>query len=55
MSFKLLTEPHFEFLSLKGGYTGPSESTLVYTCQNTALLEITCRGSNVNENEKKCE
>ena len=29
MSVKLLTEHHFEFLSLKGGYTGSSEPTLV--------------------------
>ena len=29
MSVKLLTEHHFEFLSLKGGCTGLSESTLV--------------------------
>ena len=29
MSVKLLTEQHLEFLSLKGGYTGSSESTLV--------------------------
>ena len=29
MSVKLLTEHHLEFLSLKGGYTGLSESTLV--------------------------
>ena len=29
MSVKLLTEHHFEFLSLKGGYTGLSESTIV--------------------------
>ena len=29
MTVKLLTEHHFEFLSLKGGYTGSSESTLV--------------------------
>ena len=28
-SVKLLTEHHLEFLSLKGGYTGSSESTLV--------------------------
>ena len=28
-SVKLLTEHHLEFLSLKGGYTGASESTLV--------------------------
>ena len=29
MSVKQLTEHHLEFLSLKGGYTGLSESTLV--------------------------
>ena len=29
MSFKLLTELHLEILSLKGGCTGSSESTLV--------------------------
>ena len=29
MSVKLLSEHHLEFLSLKGGYTGSSESTLV--------------------------
>ena len=29
MSVKLLTEHHLEFLSLKGGYTGSSESTHV--------------------------
>ena len=29
MSFKLLTEHHLEFLSLKGGFTGSSESTFV--------------------------
>ena len=29
MSVKLLTEQHLEFLSLKGGCTGLSESTLV--------------------------
>ena len=37
MSVKLLTEQHLEFLSLKGGYTGSSESIHV--------LEITCHGS----------
>ena len=42
MSVKLLTEHHFEFLSLKGGYTGWSESN---TCQNATLLEITYHGS----------
>ena len=29
MIVKLLTERHLELLSLKGGYTGSSESTLV--------------------------
>ena len=29
MIVKLLTEQHLEFLSLKGGYTGSSESTHV--------------------------
>ena len=29
MMVKLLTEHHLEFLSLKGGCRGPSESTLV--------------------------
>ena len=29
MIVKLLTEHYLEFLSLKGGYTGLSESTLV--------------------------
>ena len=29
MNVKLLTENHLRFLSLKGGYTGSSESTLV--------------------------
>ena len=29
MSVRLLTEHHLEFLSLKGGCTGSSESTLV--------------------------
>ena len=29
MSVKLLTEHHLEFLSLKGGWTGSSEPTLV--------------------------
>ena len=29
MTVKILTENHLEFISLKGGYTGSSESTLV--------------------------
>ena len=39
MIVKLLTEHHLEFLSLKGGCRGSSESTLV------KMLEIPCRGS----------
>ena len=39
MIVKLLNEHHLEFLSLKGGCRGSSESTLV------KLLEISCRGS----------
>ena len=39
MIVKLLTEHHFEFLSLKGGCRGASESTHV------KLLEISCPGS----------
>ena len=42
MTVKLLTEHHLELLSLKGGYTGSSESTKVY--QSATLLKITCRG-----------
>ena len=45
MSVKLLTEHHLEFLSLKGGCTGSSESTLVKMphCWN----QISCHGSNI--------
>ena len=32
MTVKLLTEHHFEFLSLKGGVAGSSESTLLSKC-----------------------
>ena len=39
MIVKLLTEHHLELLSLKGGCTGSSESTLV------KMSEISCRGS----------
>ena len=40
MTVKLLTEHHLEFLSLTGGCTGSSD---FHSCQNTRLLEITCR------------
>ena len=43
MIVELLTEHHLEFLSLKGGYTGLSKSTLV------KLLEIACHSSNVTQ------
>ena len=46
MSVELLTEHHLEFLSLKGGCTGSSESTLV---KMPHCLEITCRGSNISK------
>ena len=39
MIVKLLTEHHLEFISLKGGCRGSSESTHV------KFLEISCRGS----------
>ena len=39
MIVKLLTEHHLEFLSLKGGYRGSFETTLV------KLFEVSCRGS----------
>ena len=38
MIVKLLTEHHLEFLSLKGGCRGSSESTLVSKCQNAGNL-----------------
>ena len=41
MIVKLLTEHHLEFLSLRGGCRGSSESTFV---KNVKLLEISCRG-----------
>ena len=41
MIVKLLTEHHLEFLSLKGGCTGSSQSTLVKmpNCYSSLLLE----------------
>ena len=46
MIVKLLTEHHLEFLSLKVGCRGSSESTLV---KMSNLLEISCRGSFITE------
>ena len=37
MSVKILTEHHLEFLSLKGGYRGSSEFTLVLVVENHML------------------
>ena len=54
MSVKLLTEHPLEFLSLKRGCTGLSESW-VYTCQNATLLEITCHGSNYFNRSRYCD
>ena len=53
MTLRLLMDYHMEFLSLKGGRTGSSESLdllshrlfWVYTWQNATLLESTSRGS----------
>ena len=56
MIVKLLTEHHLEFLSLKGGCRGSSESThvkirlsphIVYHIIEYSLLEISCTGSNI--------
>ena len=43
---KLLTEHNLEFLSVKGGCRGSSESTLV---KISTCLEITCHGSYVKD------
>ena len=43
MSVKLLSELHLEFLSLKGGGTGSSESTLVkmpHCCKSHVTAQI---------------
>ena len=46
MSVKLLTKHHLEFLSLKGGCKGSSESRgLSLHLSKYHMLEITCRGS----------
>ena len=44
MTVKLLTEQYMEYLSLQGGCTGSSESTLIKN-ENVTLLEITCHSS----------
>ena len=47
MIVKLLTEHHLEFLSLKGGYIGSTESTLIkmphcWKSHATALVSYRC-------------
>ena len=46
MNIKLLTEYHLEFLSLKGGFTGSSESTLVKMphCWKSLVTAQLCLG-----------
>ena len=46
MSVELLTEHNLEFLSLKGGCIGLSDSSLHSSI--STLLEITCHGSFAN-------
>ena len=52
MNVKVLDEHHLEFVSLKGGCTGSSESTLV---KNATLCEITCHSSYVYEKIESVE
>ena len=40
MAVKLLTEQHLEFLSLKGGCTGLSESTLPHCWKSHVVVHI---------------
>ena len=46
MTVKLLTEHNLEFLSLKGGYTGSYESTLVKMpqCSKSHVVAQICFG-----------
>ena len=47
MIVKLLTEQHLEYLSLRGGCRGSSESTHASSeSQNGTLLEISCAVNN---------
>ena len=63
MSVKLLTEQHLEFLSLKGGCTGSSVSTLVkmphcWKSRVTAHLQfdfVTVAGAASSDDERKNE
>ena len=56
MSVMLLTEHHLEFLSLKGGNRGSSESTLVkmskcWKLRATAYMEPVSKGSFAQKSE----
>ena len=56
MNVKLLTEHHLEFLSLKGGFKGSSESTLVkmpHCCKSHVTAQILKLFS--NEDDRKDE
>ena len=50
MTVKLLTEQHFEFLRLKGGYTGSPESTLV-KMPSVSIPKIATWKSHVTEDD----
>ena len=47
MNFKLLTQSHLEFLSLKGGFTGSYESTLI-KMSHCWKSHVAAHGYNVN-------
>ena len=56
MIVKLLTEHNLEFLSLKGGYKGSSESTLVkmpHCWKSHVMAQIASLLSTGNQSEKK--
>ena len=56
MTYKLLTEHHLEFLSLKGGCTGLFESTLVkmpHCWKSHSMAMIYSLGEEEQEKEEK--
>ena len=54
MDFKLLTEQHLQFLSLKGGCTGSSESTLV-KMPHCWKFHVTANFKNTKQTTRKQE
>ena len=57
MSVKLLTEHHWEFLSLKGGCTGSSESTLVkmpHCWKSHVAAHISFLGNIIDQDHLAC-